>query len=34
MAMFLPGLLQRGRDRAWMAARAMGANTLICARIS
>ena len=28
MAMFLPGLLQRGRDRAWMADRAMGANTL------
>ena len=27
MAMFLPGLLQRGRDRAWMADRAMGANT-------
>jgi len=28
MAMFLPGLLQRGRDRAWMADRAMGAHTL------
>ncbi len=28
MVMFLPGLLQRGRDRAWMADRAMGANTL------
>src|SRR5438105_10697273 len=28
MAIFLPGLLQRGRDRAWMADRAMGAHTL------
>jgi predicted dehydrogenase len=28
MAMFLPGLLHRGRDRAWMADRAMGAHTL------
>jgi len=28
MAMFLPGLLYRGRDRAWMADRAMGAHTL------
>jgi predicted dehydrogenase len=26
--MFLPGLLQRGIDRAWMADRKMGANTL------
>jgi predicted dehydrogenase len=28
MSMFLPGLLHRGRDRAWMADRAMGAHTL------
>ena len=28
MTMFLPGLLQRGLDRAWMADRANGANTL------
>jgi len=28
MVMFLPGLLQRGIDRAWMADRKMGANTL------
>jgi predicted dehydrogenase len=28
MVMFLPGLLQRGRERAWMADRAMGAHTL------
>jgi len=28
MVMFLPGLLQRGRDRAWMADRTMGAHTL------
>ena len=28
MTMFLPGLLQRGADRAWMADRANGANTL------
>ena len=28
MVMFLPGLLQRGIDRAWMADQAMGANTL------
>jgi predicted dehydrogenase len=28
MVMFLPGLLQRGLDRAWMADRKMGANTL------
>lgn len=28
MTMFLPGLLQRGIDRAWMADRANGANTL------
>ena len=28
MVMFLPGLLQRGRERAWMADRAAGANTL------
>ncbi len=28
MTMFLPGLLQRGSDRAWMASRANGANTL------
>ena len=28
MTMFLPGLLQRGLDRDWMADRAMGANTL------
>lgn len=28
MSMFLPGLLQRGADRAWMASRANGANTL------
>ena len=28
MTMFLPGLLQRGADRAWMADRAKGANTL------
>ena len=28
MTMFLPGLLQRGIDRAWMADRDMGANTL------
>ncbi len=28
MTMFLPGLLQRGTDRAWMADRAKGANTL------
>ena len=31
MAMFLPGLLQRGIDRAWMADRANGANTLTIA---
>ena len=28
MTMFLPGLLQRGLDRAWMADRTKGANTL------
>ncbi len=28
MTMFLPGLLQRGIDRAWMADRSKGANTL------
>ena len=28
MTMFLPGLLQRGVDRAWMADRSKGANTL------
>ncbi len=28
MTMFLPGLLQRGADRAWMADRANGANSL------
>ncbi len=28
MTMFLPGLTQRGADRAWMADRANGANTL------
>ena len=28
MTMFLPGLMQRGIDRAWMADRANGANTL------
>ena len=28
MTMFLPGLMQRGLDRAWMADRANGANTL------
>jgi len=28
MVMFLPGLLQRGLERAWMADRAAGANTL------
>ena len=28
MTMFLPGLLQRGADRAWMADRSKGANTL------
>jgi len=28
MVMFLPGLLHRGRERAWMADRAMGAHTL------
>ncbi len=28
MTMFLPGLLQRGTDRAWMADRSKGANTL------
>ena len=28
MTMFLPGLLHRGADRAWMADRANGANTL------
>ncbi len=28
MVMFLPGLLQRGLERAWMADRMMGANTL------
>jgi len=28
MVMFLPGLLQRGRERAWMADQAAGANTL------
>ena len=31
MTMFLPGLLQRGIDRAWMADRAKGANTLTIA---
>ena len=31
MTMFLPGLLQRGADRAWMADRANGANTLTIA---
>lgn len=31
MTMFLPGLLQRGVDRAWMADRANGANTLTIA---
>ena len=28
MTMFLPGLLQRGLERAWMADRDQGANTL------
>ncbi len=28
MTMFLPGLLQRGKDRAWMADRTKGANSL------
>ena len=28
MTMFLPGLMQRGLDRAWMADRSKGANTL------
>ena len=28
MTMFLPGLLQRGADRAWMADRSKGANSL------
>ena len=31
MTMFLPGLLQRGADRAWMADRAKGANSLTIA---
>ena len=31
MTMFLPGLLQRGADRAWMADRANGANSLTIA---
>jgi len=31
MSMFLPGLLQRGIDRAWMADREQGANTLTIA---
>ena len=31
MTMFLPGLLQRGRDRAWSADRKAGANTLTIA---
>ncbi len=31
MSMFLPGLLQRGLDRAWMADRDNGANTLTIA---
>ena len=31
MTMFLPGLLQRGMDRAWMADRSNGANTLTIA---
>ena len=31
MTMFLPGLLQRGLDRAWMAERDNGANTLTIA---
>ena len=31
MTMFLPGLLQRGLDRAWMADRNQGANTLTIA---
>jgi predicted dehydrogenase len=31
MTMFLPGLLQRGADRAWMADRRNGANTLTIA---
>jgi len=31
MTMFLPGLLQRGLDRAWMADRDQGANTLTIA---
>ena len=31
MTMFLPGLLQRGGDRAWMADRANGANSLTIA---
>ena len=31
MTMFLPGLLQRGMDRAWMADRDNGANTLTIA---
>ena len=31
MTMFLPGLLQRGSDRAWMADREKGANTLTIA---
>jgi len=31
MTMFLPGLLQRGPDRFWMADRAKGANTLTIA---
>ena len=31
MTMFFPGLLQRGRDMAWMADRTMGADTLTIA---
>ena len=31
MTMFMPGLLERGRDRAWMADRSKGANTLTIA---
>ena len=31
MTMFLPGLMQRGADRAWMADRANGANSLTIA---
>ena len=31
MTMFMPGLLERGRDRRWMADRSKGANTLTIA---